>query len=114
MLFVVSPMNSQSVNDNELNNLIYVFLKYTFKFEEPRNSDIATIMKAIGNNRDRSNVIQEAVKYVGVRYGRDKLGNLTEMLKHMNFIFGEFFSLPDNLRNDLGEDKEAHEFIVQN
>ena len=110
MLSVNIPMNK--VNDNEFNNLVYVFLKYTFKFEDPNNNDIVVIMKSVGNNRDRSSIIQETVRYVTTRYGRDRLGDLTEMLKHMNYVFDEFFNLPHNLRNDLGEDTD--EFLVKN
>ena len=110
MLEVVSQMNR--LNDDELNNLIYVFLKYTFKFESPDNSDIAAIMKVVGNNRDRSVIIQETSRYVSVRYGRQRLGDLGEMLKHMNFVFDEFPNLPHSLRNSLGED--ADDFMVKN
>jgi len=110
MLEVVPQMTR--LNDNELNNLIYVFLKYTFKFDSPDNSDIAAIMKVVGNNRDRSVIIQETSKYVSVRYGRKRLGDLVEMLKHMNLVLDIFPDLPHFLRNSLGED--ADDFMVKN
>ena len=110
MLFTVPLMSG--FNDNELNSLIYVFLKYTFKFKDPDNNDIITIMQAIGNNRERDNIIQETAKYISVRYGRQKLGDLTEMLKHMNFVVDEFPGLPHYVRNNLGEDQDA--FMVKN
>lgn len=100
--------------NNEINNLIYMFLKYSMRFDDPNNSDIATIMLGIEEATDKDEIINKTIEFVKNKYGEAVVGIDTfHIERHMQYIYNEFFELPFNLRDDLGEDKNAEEFVVK-
>ena len=112
------------LSKNELNNLIYMMLRYGFKFDghyhpEPENQEIAAIMIAVGSPASKQKLIDETVKFVVEHYNLDYLTthhrtNLAEVKIGLDRIYNEFLMLPRSLRNDLGEDVDANEFLDKN
>ena len=112
-----------SMTKNEVNNLIYMFLRYGFRFTgeyhaEPENQDIAEIMVAIGSPPSRSRLIDETIKFVVEKHGLDYLERygttLSDVITQLGTIYNEFLMLPYSLRNDLGEDVDANDFLDKN
>jgi len=114
---------ASGMNRNEVNNLIYMFLRYGFKFDgeyhaEPENREIAEIMTTVGEPASRLKLIDETVKFVinnhGLEYLEKYNTNLSEVITKLGTIYNEFLMLPYNLRNDLGEDVDANDFLDKN
>jgi len=111
------------LSKNEINNLIYMFLRYGFKFDgryhdEPNNEEIAHVIVAVGSQVSRARLIDETVKFVIKKHGLDYLKqygvSLSDVITQLGTIYNEFLMLPYSLRNDLGEDVDANEFLDKN
>jgi hypothetical protein len=99
---------------NEVNNLIYMLLKYSFRFDEVNNKDIAAILEIVNEESPDADVLSATFSYVKEKYGDRIVGDEEVTQEHMWYVRQEFFNLPFNLRNDLGRDNDAEEFIVFN
>lgn len=110
---------NRKYTQNEINNIVYVCLKYTFGrrisgLDNPPNSDIYSILLEIGDNTETDNIAKVITGYVVSKF-IDYIDN-TDASKYeqfMHFIIDEFNQLPDEIRNDLGEDTNAEEFITK-
>ena len=111
------------LSKNEINNIIYMFLRYAFRFNgkdhaEPDNVDIAEIMILVGSEVSKRKLITETVKFVQDKYDLSHLQacgkSIEDVRANMEVIYNEFLMLPDNLRNNLGEDTDANDFLDKN
>ncbi len=106
---------------NELNNVVYMCLKYTFgnsidKFCHPDNDDIKKVMLEVHNNQTAENIIDTILLFVieGEGVVPNELDGEIEWYKnHMRYIINTFNKQSYEMRNDLGEDAEADEFITK-
>lgn len=115
--YVVVP-NNMVFNKNELNNLIFLCLKYTFgrqvpELKEPLNQDIKTLIFELNEDPTPANIIDRIMDFVVERFGLDRLdGDLDGYRRHMRSTIKEFINQPYNLRNDLGDDSDADDLIT--
>lgn len=106
------------LSDNELNNLIYVFIKYGFcnvdeQFNNPTNELIKTIITDVYNNRSIENIINRTITIILYDYQiymDEKQQDGLE--KHLKLLHRLFMSKSCKLRSDLGED--AKDFVLKN
>ena len=95
----------QYLTPNELNNIIYMEMKYALNVENPDNADIAQIMSLVVNNSISDVIIDTTIEYVGDKFGLGTISESPEQLeRHMFFILDQFMKLPEKTRNDLGTD----------
>jgi hypothetical protein len=121
---IMPRLCASGMTKNEINNLIYMFLRYAFMFDgrwhaEPDNSEIAEIMIAIGSDVSKQTLIDETVKLVEAKHELNYLQKyyyktIDDVRVSMETIYNEFLMLPDKLRNDLGEDTGANDFLEKN
>ena len=116
-------MCAVGLSKNEINNMLYMFLRFGYKFNsefhsEPINSDIMKIMKLVGPEPSKEKLISETVKFVKIMYDLTHLehyGLTPELVeKNLEKLYNQFFMLPDSLRDNLGDDAESHEFLDKN
>jgi len=104
---------------NELNNIVYLCLKYTFghtvvEFKEPDNSDIKNIMLEIDDNHDTQNIIDALLVFVIDKVGVSRLhGRRYEYEHHMRYVINNFNEQSYELRNSLGKDSDSEDFITK-
>lgn len=107
------------LTENEVNNLIFTLLKYTFqkldkRLESPPNRFIKTIMMEVLDNPTVPNIIDTtyrmAVDEYSILIKRHERDYVFEFMKKLaDFFMNE----PYELRSDLGRDREAEEFITK-
>ena len=119
-----SSLCAIGLSKTELNNMIYMFLRYGYRFNsewhaEPVNAHIAKIMESIGESEvSKDRIISETVKFVKKQYDLSHLSHydLTpdDVEKQLDKLYNQFFMLPDSLRSNLGDDAESNEFLDKN
>jgi len=115
--YAVIPSNVVFTS-NELNNLIFLCLKYTFgkqlsELKEPLNQDIKTLIFELNEEPTPANIIDKIIAFVVERFGHDRLGDdLSGYKRHMGAIIKDFLNQPYDLRNDLGDDSESDDLIT--
>lgn len=115
--YFVSSNNKYS--QNELNNIVYLCLKYTFghtiaEFSAPSNADIKFLMIELDDNQATQNIIDTLLTFVIEKVGEQRLhGRRYEYEHHMRYVINNFNSQSYELRNDLGEDSNSEDFITR-
>lgn len=107
------------LTENEVNNLIYTLIKFGFRkikqeLGSPPNALIHEIMLEVLDDPTVENIIEKTLFSVMVKYKinlRDV--QIKGLREHMNLISRLFMSEPFELRSDLGDDKDAEEFITK-
>jgi len=99
-----------SMTDNEVNNLVYLFLKYGFKIKQPKNADINMVMINVGDDRSIDNIINQTLIFMSTLYGtlQDSQDGLE---KYLRYLYAEFKDFEPEVRNGLGSDTNAPEFV---
>jgi hypothetical protein len=115
---------ASGMTKNEINNLIYMFLRYAFMFDgrwhqEVDNQEIAEIMISVGSDVTQKRLVDETVKFVVAHHDLGYLlkyyhKTVEDVIVVMNTIYNDFLMLPDRLKNDLGEDTGANDFLDKN
>jgi hypothetical protein len=113
---LVTPMH---LTENEINNLIYSLIKFGFRkikkeLNSPPNTIIKSIMFGVMDEPTVDNIIDRTLVTVvdeyRIQFSRAQTKGIRE---HMRLIANLFMSEPFELRSDLGEDKDADEFITK-
>lgn len=100
------------LTDNELNNVIYLFLKYGYskvlpKLKNPSNGLIKEIALAVYDDPSKDRIIRQVVATVHDEFNYRMVdSDLKKLKEHMSFMYDEFLKLPDRFRNDVGENEE--------
>ena len=96
-----------SFTESELNNLVYLGLKYACSVENPPNQYIEGVIYRIGENRSLDGIVETVVECAR------ELAKKTHTEFDMNRrkmrlceIIGEFMQMPEDVRNDMGTDSE--------
>ncbi len=105
---------------NELNNIVYGCLRYIWSkpirdLAEPENEFIHKILLCINEDPDLDNIVDQIVEAIYHRYGGYLLGINIDKMKHImrTFILDFKTNLPNEIRESLGEDKDAEAFITK-
>ena len=106
MLFTLLP----TMTENEVNNLIYLFMKYGFKIDKPKNSDIYAIMINVGDDQSIDNIIDQTIDFVETHHGSQG-DDRTSLKKYLDYLYREFKDFEPEIRNGLGSDTNAPEFV---
>lgn len=102
---MVPGKNEIEFTQNEINNLLFLALKYTFRLDPPKSEDITAIMFSLQKGPTISHIIDRTFIYVAERYpDAIDTGNQDSQLEHFRWVVREFFKLDPKIRNDLGED----------
>jgi hypothetical protein len=113
------PIERDQYTQNELNNIIFLCLKYTFGktykyFKEPRNSDINLIMLVTYNDQTSDNIIDAILSFVIEKVSPNRLIGEIDGYKHyMRCIINKFNKQSYSLRNDLGNDVDDEDLITK-
>jgi len=107
------------LTENEVNNLIYTLIKFGFRKIRselgcPPNSLIHEIMLDVLDDPTVENIIEKTLLTVMVKYKielRDV--QVRGLREHMQLTARLFMAEPYELRSDLGDDKDAEEFITK-
>ena len=111
--------NYTEFTKNELNNVVYLCLKYTFGkslpcLDNPSNSDIYNILLEIHDDTDVDSIIEHVILYVKEKFNMKF--NEKQVIKYRNHMWNTiryFMKEPEDLRNDLGDDRDVEEFITK-
>lgn len=107
------------MTDNEVNNLIYSLIKFGFRninqaLNSPPNSVIKDIMLSVTDDPSVDNIIEVTFNTVVREYNIQLPQKHVDGVKeHMSVVARLFMAEPFHLRDDLGEDKDADEFITK-
>lgn len=106
-----------NITQNELNNIVYLCLKYTFgayvpRFMNPTNADIKHIMLDVFNNVTSERIIDAIICFVIDTTGFDADSD-KKYRKYMEFIITKFMKQAFEVRNDLGEDSNDEDIITK-
>lgn len=98
-----------SITDNEINNLVYLCLKYVVVGFPMRDCDfqcILMIYNSVGEGRDKlSNIISDFIwDHV---LGEPDEPSLDKIKSLVTEIFNGFFDLPYDIRNDIKSSTEV-------
>ena len=95
---------------NELNNLIYMFLRYGLRFNgrdrpDVNNEDVIAIMKQVPRGASKTKLLDATITFVETKYG-SLAPDLArkEIEQQLELMYEHFLGLPASLRNDLGQD----------
>ena len=110
-------MLKQAYTQNELNNIVYICLKYAFGrkiscLDNPPNSDIYMIVLEIGDDTELENITKQITKFVKMKF-LEETDDLSDYERFIHFLIDEFNQLPEKIKNDLGDDVDAEEFITK-
>lgn len=111
--------NLIKLTQNEINNLIYSLIKFGFKkirkeLDSPPNSLIHDIMLEVNNDITINHIIEKTILIIINKYKiRLRPIQIVGLKEHMIIIADIFMKEPYELRNDLGDDKYAEEFITK-
>lgn len=104
------------MTQNEINNLLFLVLKYTFRLDPPKHVDIVAIICNLQqglSNITISHIIDRTFTYVAEHYpDAVDARNGDRQLEHSRWVVREFFKLDSTVRNDLGQDKDEQESIT--
>jgi len=95
-----------SFTENELNNIVYLGLKWACAIADPTNEVIATVIEKIGHNRSIENIVETTVQ--SARALTDLINidfHTSQRKRRMHELIDEFCLMPWTVRNDLGLDK---------
>jgi hypothetical protein len=95
---------------NEINNILFLALKYTFRLNPPENHDIMSIIHDLQDKPTISHIIDMTFIYVAQHYP-DAIDTVDKdgQLEHFRLVVREFMKLDPEIRNDLGEDDKNEE-----
>lgn len=107
------------LTQNEVNNLIYVLIKFGFgkiqsNLSDPPNILIHEIMLEVLENPTIDNIIRKTLTSIIIKY-KINLRNtqISDLKEHMQLTAKLFMAEPYELRSDLGDDKNVEEFITK-
>ena len=112
MLLAVESKHMATLTDNEVNNLIFLFLKFGLQklipdTKKPSNKLIKEIMLAVSDNPTKENITKEVLALSQKRYGITLTDlNIRGLEKYMDVLYDNFMNLSEHMRNDLGTDRE--------
>jgi len=106
------------LNKNELNNIVFLCLKYGFggsipELKEPSNQDIKTLIFELNEDPTPSNIIDKIISFVVEKFGPDSIDNRAGHERYMMSVIKDFMNQPYKLRNDLGDDTESDDLITR-
>lgn len=113
---MLTPMR---LTENEINNLIYSFIKFGFRkirkqLNNPPNILIKEIMLGVMNDPTVDNIINRTMAVVIDEYHIPFTSVQKKGIKeHLSLIARMFMAEPFELRNDLGDDDGADEFVTK-
>jgi len=105
--------------ENELNNVVFLCLKYTFgkeipELKDPLNQDIKTLIFELHEDPTPANIIDRIIEFVVGKFGSDRISDRKSGYKrHMQATIDEFLNQPYDLRNDLGDDSNSEDLITR-
>jgi hypothetical protein len=102
-----------SLNATELNNLLYMFLRYGLGFDgtplrgEPRNKDIQRMMTLLRPPLSKASIIATVMDFAESQYEHGRWGGARKDAEEaLGRLYEQFFMLPYGIRNDLGDDRD--------
>jgi hypothetical protein len=98
---------------NEINNIIYLCFKYSFKIESPSNNEIQEVLLEVVDDTSCQSIIKAMFKFIQQNHSHTLSPIRGDQEDHVRFIITEFLKLPDELREDLGVDGDAEEFVLK-
>lgn len=104
------------MTDNEINNLVYLCLKYIAGFPM-RTCDFQLILAMHNSSKggvgdERDNLASALSDYIWDHLlGEPDEPSSEEIKSAVVEIFGEFFKLPDDVRNSLEESTEKPDYV---
>jgi len=115
-LTMIFSASGQMLTDNEVNNLVYLFLKYGFEIKNPSNEDLFLIVMETAEDRSLDNIIDKTANFVRDRFGKKAARDnaRAHLVEYFNRIYKEFMELPIEMRNSLGTDEKAEVYTVKN
>ena len=105
--------------DNELNNIVFLCLRYTFggvipELKNPSNKTIKELVFSVYEDPTPVNIIDKTLEFVVETYGAERLGpRLSGYQRHMRGLINEFIQQPSEIRNDLGDDRDSEDLITR-
>lgn len=116
---MIAETKQIGLTQNEVNNLIYILIKFGFgkiqsDLSNPPNSLIHEIMLEVLENPTIDNIIKKTLALTIIKY-RINLRNIqiNGLKEHMQLTARLFMAEPYELRSDLGDDKDVEEFITK-
>lgn len=115
-------MSQNKFTDNEVNNMVYLGLKYACGYGDPRNESIDMVVLEIGDGRTIENIIERTIQHARLMSGANNIDFKTsERKREMEMLLiGDkkkrmrgFCDLPESVRNDLGRDTDYDKFITR-
>jgi hypothetical protein len=121
MMFLGQGFNMEftQLTENEVNNLIFTLMKYTFqkldeRLKNPSNRFIKQVMVEVMDDPTVPNIIDKTFKMTTEEYRILVRKHEKEyVMEFMQKLADFFMSEPYELRCDLGRDKDAEEFITK-
>ena len=114
MIDTLSQFLSVNVlTNNEVNNIIYLLMKYTFNISNPNNQDIHLAMLELVDDPGMDKIIDQMFSFMGTYHPKSLDFDIERQVDHAQLVLNEFLRQPQNLRNDLGRDTDAEEFITK-
>lgn len=108
--------------DNEVNNMVYLGLKYACGYGDPSNEMIDMIALEIDGDRTIENIIECTIQHARLLCGMNNIDFKTSERKHImeTLLVGDkkrgvkgFCDLSQSVRNDLGRDANYDKFSTR-
>lgn len=102
------------MTEKEINNIVYLAMKYAFRVEDIQNNKIHEAVMDLVDSSNQEEIVEALYNYMYEEFpdSVDKK-NPDKQKWHINFIIQEFQKLPEDLRNDLGQDENSEDFITK-
>ncbi len=108
------PDTKYITSSNEINNIIYLLLKYNYRINTPDNKDITEMVLVVLDDPSVDRIIDEVYKYVKVKYPHEiDMKNFERQMRHTRFLIEEFMKMPESARTDLGADAENGDCLIK-